>query len=70
MTLECIKEMAFDQSIINPNQVLTLNLKKELLHGQDFRMNERTFNYQLSAASGSNQQEFEENPLFRDHWAE
>lgn len=33
-------------------------------------MNERTFNYQLSAASGSNQQEFEENPLFRDHWAE
>ena len=64
-TLSCLKELAFDQSLMNPNQVLYLNLSTEKLSG-DFRMNERTFAYEMSSLSSSKQSEMADNPLFRD----
>jgi hypothetical protein len=42
-----------------------LNLNTEKLSG-DFRMNERTFTYEMSSLSSSKQSEMADNPLFRD----
>ena len=64
-TLDCIKELQFDQGFINQNQVIYLNLRPDKLSG-DFRMNERTFNYEMSSQADDNQRDLTTNPLFRD----
>ena len=64
--MEAIKDMKFDSSQINPQQVIVLNLKREMLDEQ-FKMNERVFSYQLSSNAEVNNDEKYGKELYRDH---
>ena len=66
VTMEAIKDMKFDSSQIDPQQVIVLNLKRDMLDEQ-FKMNERVFSYQLSSNAELNNDEKYGKELYRDH---
>ena len=66
VTMEAIKDMKFDSSQIDPQQVIALNLKRDMLDEQ-FKMNERVFSYQLSSNAELNIEEKYGKELYRDH---
>ncbi len=67
LTLESLKDMNFNNSYIDPNQFLILNLKRDLLDQSSFRMNERIFNFELAHKAEENKEETLSKELYRDH---
>ena len=68
-SLDSLQSLSFDASSLNPGQILALNLSREELD-KAFRMNERVFNYQISANSQQNEEEIMNAPLYKDHFTQ
>eukprot|EP00347_Sterkiella_histriomuscorum_P019211 403342510 len=65
-SLTLLPDLQFDQTKINDSQVLYFNLDREMIN-QSFKMNERIFNFELSAVCKENQINFQGRDLFYDH---
>lgn len=68
-TLDALQSFSFDPACLNPGSILALNLSREEMD-KAFRMNERVFNYQLSANSQQNEEEIMNAPLYKDHFSQ